>query len=145
VLCIAGRTALDEAAGIMFAQLCNVHGLQTRVEGPDALSTSNIFRLQTEGVAMVCLSYLNASNPAQVRYAVRRLRRKLPRARILVGLWNGMADFERATSVKEASKADEFASTLREAAGICIAAARPDLEVLEDAHYAQRATENLGS
>jgi hypothetical protein len=94
---------------------------------------------------MVCLSYLNASNPAQVRYAVRRLRRKLPRARILVGLWNGMADFERATSVKEASKADEFASTLREAAGICIAAARPDLEVLEDAHYAQRATENLGS
>src|ERR1700754_1085017 len=66
VLCIAGRTALDEAAGIMFAQLCNVHGLQARVEGPDALSTSNIFRLQTEGVAMVCLSYLNASNPAQV-------------------------------------------------------------------------------
>lgn len=145
VLCIAGRTALDEAAGIMFAQLCNVHGLRTRVEGPDALSTSNIFRLQTEGVAMICLSYLNASNPAQVRYAVRRLRRKLPRARILVGLWNGMADFERTTSIKEASKADEFASTLREAASICIAAARPDLEFLEDAHYAQRATENLGS
>ena len=145
VLCIAGRTALDEAAGIMFAQLCNVHGLQTRVEGPDALSTSNIFRLQTEGVAMVCLSYLNASNPAQVRYAVRRLRRKLPGARILVGLWNGMADVERAASVKEASKADEFASTLREAAGICIAAARPNLEALEDARYAQRATENRGS
>lgn len=143
VLCIAGRTALDEAAGIMFAQLCNVHGLQTRVEGPDALSTSNIFRLQTEGVAMVCLSYLNASNPAQVRYAVRRLRRKLPRARILVGLWNGMADFEKATSVKEASKADELASTLREATRVCIEAARPDLEAL-DGGYAKRATENRG-
>ena len=27
VLCVAGRTALDEAAAIMFAHLCNVHGL----------------------------------------------------------------------------------------------------------------------
>src|SRR5580698_10281925 len=90
VLCIAGRTALDEAAGIMFAQLCNVHGLRTRVEGPEALSTSNIFRLESDGVVLVCLSYLNASNPAQFRYAVRRLRRKLPRARIMVGLWSGV-------------------------------------------------------
>ncbi|MEY9399281.1 putative PurR-regulated permease PerM [Bradyrhizobium japonicum] len=120
VLCIAGRTALDEAAGIMFAQLCNVHGLQTRIEGPDALSTSNILRLQTEGVSMVCLSYLNASNPAQVRYAVRRLRRKLPRASILVGLWSGTGDSQRAVSVKESSKADVLASTLREATRVCI-------------------------
>jgi hypothetical protein len=96
VLCIAGRTALDEAAAIMFAQLCNVHGLRTRVEGPEALSTANIFRLGAEGVALVCLSYLNAANPAQIRYAVRRLRRKLPRARIMVGLWTGMDDCQSA-------------------------------------------------
>lgn len=144
VLCIAGRTALDEAAGIMFAQLCNGHGLQTRVEGPDALSTSNIFRLQTEGVSMVCLSYLNASNPAQVRYAVRRLRRKLPRARILVGLWSGTGDSQRAISVKESSKADVLASTLREATRVCIEAARPDLAVLEDVSV-KRGTNNLAS
>ena len=43
VLCIAGRTALDEAAAIMFAQLCNVHGLRTRVEGPEALSQAIYF------------------------------------------------------------------------------------------------------
>jgi AI-2E family transporter len=41
VLCIAGRTALDEAAAIIFAQLCSVHGLRTRVEGPESLSTNN--------------------------------------------------------------------------------------------------------
>ncbi|MCP1743984.1 putative PurR-regulated permease PerM [Bradyrhizobium japonicum] len=144
VLCIAGRTALDEAAGIMFAQLCNVHGLQTRIEGPDALSTSNILRLQTEGVSMVCLSYLNASNPAQVRYAVRRLRRKLPRASILVGLWSGTGDSQRAVSVKESSKADVLASTLREATRVCIEAARPDLAVLEDVSV-KRGTNNTAS
>jgi predicted PurR-regulated permease PerM len=126
VLCIAGRTALDEAAAIMFAQLCNVHGLRTRVEGPEALSTANIFRLGAEGVALVCLSYLNAANPAQIRYAVRRLRRKLPRARIMVGLWTGMDDAERAASMLESSKADMLASTLREATRLSIEAARPD-------------------
>ena len=120
VLCIAGRTVLDEAAAIMFAQLCNVHGLRTRVEGPEALSTSNIFRLETEGVALVCLSYLNAANPAQIRYAVRRLRRKLPRVHIMVGLWNGIDTAEKASVLQESSKADMFASTLREATRICI-------------------------
>ncbi len=132
VLCIAGRTALDEAAGIMFAQLCNVHGLRTRVEGPEALSTSNIFRLESDGVVLVCLSYLNASNPAQIRYAVRRLRRKLPNARIMVGLWSGVDGLEKAEAVRESSKADLFASTLREAIRVCIEATRPGPEALGD-------------
>src|ERR1700742_718988 len=90
VLCIAGRTPLDEAAGVMLAQLCEAHGLRARVEGPGSLSTSNIFRLETDGVAMVCLSYLNA-NTAQIRYAVRRIRRKIPKARVLVGIWDDSA------------------------------------------------------
>jgi hypothetical protein len=132
VLCIAGRTALDEAAGIMFAQLCNVHGLRTRVEGPEALSTSNIFRLESDGVVLVCLSYLNASNPAQIRYAVRRLRRKLPRARIMVGLWSGVDGTEKAEAARESSKADLFASTLREAIRVCIEATRPEPEAIGD-------------
>jgi predicted PurR-regulated permease PerM len=130
ILCIGGRTALDEAAAIMLAQLCNVHGLRARVEGPEALTTNNIFRLEAEGVALVCLSYLNASNPAQIRYAVRRLRRKLPRARIMVGLWNGLDSSERDAAVHESSKADMFASTLREATRVCIEAVRPDLKAL---------------
>ena len=125
VLCIAGRTALDEAAAIMFAQLCSVHGLRTRVEGPESLSTNNIFRLEAEGVALVCLSYLNAANPAQIRYAVRRLRRKLPRARIMVGLWSGLNTGQRDETIMENAKADMLALTLREATRLSIEAARP--------------------
>jgi predicted PurR-regulated permease PerM len=123
VLCVGGRTALDEAAAIMFAQLCNAHGLRARVEGPDALSTNSIFRLETEGVTLVCLSYLNASNPAQIRYAVRRLRRKLPLARIMVGLWTGI-DADSAKTILESSKADMVAPTLREATRLLIETVR---------------------
>jgi hypothetical protein len=116
----------------MFAQLCNVHGLHARVEGPDALATANIFRLETEGVVLVCLSYLNTTNPAQIRYAVRRLRRKLPRARIMVGLWTGSDAAERSATLMESSKADIWASTLRDAIRACIVSARPDIDAPPD-------------
>jgi hypothetical protein len=128
VLCIAGRTALDEAAGIMLAQLCDAHGLRARVEGPGALSTNNIFRLETDGVAIVCLSYLNATNPAQIRYAVRRIRRKLPKARVLVGLWNGSEAVEGIDIPRDGSGADLFAYTLRDATRLCIESVRLDIE-----------------
>jgi hypothetical protein len=101
------------------------------VEGPDALSTNSIFRLETEGVTLVCLSYLNASNPAQIRYAVRRLRRKLPLARIMVGLWTGI-DADSAKTILESSKADIVAPTLREATRLLIEAARRRPEELPD-------------
>ncbi len=87
VLCVAARTPLDEAAARLFGQLANAHGLAARIKPAEALSTANIFRLETTGVALVCLSYLDVSSPAHMRYAVQRLRRKLPNATIMVGCW----------------------------------------------------------
>jgi hypothetical protein len=49
-LCVAGRGPLDEAAAAMLAQLLEKHGLGARVEGADAVATSNILRLETSGV-----------------------------------------------------------------------------------------------
>jgi hypothetical protein len=65
---------------MLLAQLSMAHGLAARVEGAAALSTTNVFRLDTTGVAIVCLVYLDAAGPAHMRYSVRRLRRKLPSA-----------------------------------------------------------------
>ena len=137
VLCIAGRTALDEAAGVMLAQLCEAHGLHARVEGPGSLSTSNIFRLETQGVAVVCLSYLNSTNAAQIRYAVRRIRRKIPKAQVLVGIWNDVGAAADTAPLRDASGADMFAHTLRDATRLCIESVRPDLEESTDASEAQ--------
>jgi hypothetical protein len=49
VLCVAGRGPIDEAAAIMLAQLSTAHGLAALVEGAAALSTTNVFRLNTTG------------------------------------------------------------------------------------------------
>jgi len=120
VLCLAGRSLIDEAAAIMLAQLSTAHGLAARVEGPEALSTTNVFRLETTGVAIVCLVYLDASGPAHMRYSVRRLRRKLPKATIILGCW--VRDIEPAALelLREGAKADLVAASLGEALKLCI-------------------------
>jgi predicted PurR-regulated permease PerM len=122
VLCVAGRTLIDEAAAIMLGQLSTAHGLPARVEGAEALSTSNIFRLETVGVAIVCLVYMDASSPAHMRYSVRRLRRKLPKATIILGCW--LKDIEPAAleQLREGAKADLAAASLADAVKLSIEA-----------------------
>ena len=117
VLCIAGRTGLDEAAASMLAQILSKHGLGARVESAEGLSNANVFRLDTKGIAIACISFMDASSIAQMRYAIRRLRRKLPDAKIVLGCW--MADGEPA-AINDATKADIVAVTLREAVKICL-------------------------
>jgi predicted PurR-regulated permease PerM len=122
VLCVAGRSLIDEAAAIMLAQLSTAHGLAARVEGPEALSTTNVFRLETTGVAIVCLVYLDASGPAHMRYSVRRLRRKLPKATIILGCWVKDIDPAALELLREGAKADLAAASLGEAIKLCIEA-----------------------
>jgi predicted PurR-regulated permease PerM len=121
VLCVAGRSPLDEAAAAMLAQLLKQYGLGARVEGADAVATMNILRLETSGVAMVCLSYLDAGSAAHMRYTIRRMRRRLPAAQILLAPWK--ADAEVAT-LRAATQADVVATTLPEAVRLCLEAAR---------------------
>ena len=123
VLCMAGRSLIDEAAAIMLAQLSTAHGLAARVEGPEALSTTNVFRLETTGVAVVCLVYLDASGPAHMRYAVRRLRRKLPKAIIILGCWVKDIDADALEVLRDNAKADLVAASLGETVKLCIEAA----------------------
>jgi predicted PurR-regulated permease PerM len=122
VLCVAGRSPIDEAAAIMLGQLATAHGLPARIEGADALSTTNVFRLDITGVAMVCLIYMDASGPAHMRYSVRRLRRKLPKATIILGCWMKEMDPSRLEQLRDGAKADFAAASLGEAVKMCIAA-----------------------
>jgi predicted PurR-regulated permease PerM len=121
VLCVAGRGPLDEAAAILLAQLLEKHGLGARVEGAEAIASSNILRMDTAGIALVCLSYLGAGSPAHMRYAVRRMRRKMPSAKMLLGCW--MADVDGA-SLRETATPDAVATTLKDAVGFALKAAR---------------------
>jgi hypothetical protein len=118
---------IDEAVTIMLAQLSTQHGLPARVEAAEVLSSTNIFRLETTGVAIVCLVYLDASSPAHMRYSVRRLRRKLPKATIVLVCPVSETDRVALQQLGDGAKADLVAASLGEAVHLCIEATRPQL------------------
>jgi hypothetical protein len=75
---------LDEAAAIMLAQLLGKHGISARTESARSLATPNVFRLEAAGVMMTCLCYVDTKSAAHMRYTIRRLRRKLQDAKIVL-------------------------------------------------------------
>jgi predicted PurR-regulated permease PerM len=103
VLCIPGIGLLDEALALLVAQLVERQGIGARAEKADALSMARIFGLDTKEVALVCLCYVENATSAQLRYAIRRLRRKAPKALILVSLV-GAADGIDDQAVEDAGK-----------------------------------------
>jgi predicted PurR-regulated permease PerM len=128
VLAIAGRSVIDEAAAIMLGQLTGAHGLKTRIEGPNALSTTNVFRLETSGISIVCLVYMDANAAAHMRYSVRRLRRKFPKALIVLACCARDTDAGILESLRENARADLAAISLAETTRLCIdAVQRSDL------------------
>jgi hypothetical protein len=124
ILCIAGRSLVDEAAAAMLAQLSTAHGLAARVEGAEALSMTNVLRLDPVGVTMACLIYLGSSGDAHMRYAVRRLRRRIPRATIMLVCCTEETDETSLKLVRESSKADLAAATIGDAVMLCLEAAQ---------------------
>ena len=125
VLCIAGRGLIDEAAATMLAQLSTAHGLAARVEGADALSMTNVVRLDPVGIAVACLIYLETSGDAHMRYSVRRLRRRLPRATIMLVCCTSETDEATLKLARESSKADLVAGSIGHAIKLCVEAAQP--------------------
>ena len=127
VLCIAGRGPLDEAAASMLAQLLHKNGLKARVLRHASASRALIGTLDGEGVAMVCLCYLElAGTPSHLRYLLRRLRQRLPQARLLVGLWPAEQAILTDDRLRAAVGADIYTSSLREAVEACVEAARAE-------------------
>jgi predicted PurR-regulated permease PerM len=122
VLCLAGRGTLDEAATAMLAQLLRKHNLGSRVAAHEAASREHIAALNIEGVAMVCISYLEISgSPAHLRYLVRRLRGRLPAGTpILVGLWQTEDEVLHDHALQSLVGADHYTTSLREAVETCV-------------------------
>ena len=138
VLCVGGRAAFDMLAAEILAQLLTKHGLGARVEGDAATSSANIVRLNSAGVRMVCLSYFELGNSAaHLRHSIRRIRRRVPGAAILAGLWGHEPNRAAAEQISADAGADAYAFSLHDAVRLCLEAASAGRD--EDASARQKA------
>lgn len=122
VLVVAGRSSIDEAAAIIVGQLTSFHGLTTRTEGAGALATTNLFRLDTSGVSIVCLVFMDADSTSHMRFAVRRVRRKFPNVMIVLACLTPNVEPDAIAALRENTKADVIVQTIADVTKVCIEA-----------------------
>ena len=122
VLCVAGRTALDEAAAHLLADLLKQRGFGARVEPATSLvEAGGGGALEGATPRLVILSFLDADlSVAQARFAVRRLRRRLPEAPLAAAFWTAADDAARISSLCHDVRADSCLSSLLEAIRLCL-------------------------
>ena len=129
VLCIPGRGPLDGVAAAMLAQLLRKHGLGAQAAPSDEVSRSAISRLDTTGVAMVCVTYAELiGSPPHMRYLLRRVRQRFPLCPILVGFWEPDDALLQDLSALEMTGASEVTTSLHEAV----------LKCMEEAHKVEQ-------
>ncbi len=121
ILCVAGRTALDEVAASILVQLLTKSGIGASVLGPQKAKHGALQIAGLDEVRLVCVSALDVQErSAHARLLMRRIRRTVPEAYLLCGFWKLDPDSERAKSIIESITANATVSTLRRALSTCL-------------------------
>ncbi len=122
VLCIPGRTPLDEAATVMLVQLLVHNGMSARLVPFAEVADDGLAALDTDGVIMTCICQLEINgNPVGLRRLVRRLRPHLPKdTPIIAGLWGANDPVLKDEAVRVEIGFDRYASTLGEIVAFCV-------------------------
>ena len=120
----ASALTLYQAA--MLAGVLEKHGLKARVIESEEVSAGNVVSLDSSKAKLIFVSALGTS-ASQIRYLVRRLRRILPEgATIAIGCWAEEKGSSGYKALVATAEADAYATSIREAAEICVSAARGD-------------------
>jgi predicted PurR-regulated permease PerM len=114
-LCIAGRGELDMAAVAMLQHGLDSRGIGTRYIPPSAVTHESIGNLDLAGVEVACLVYLNPMPQAYARFVCRRLKRRTPHLKIVLGTWNLTPEAGTAEQIAASAGADVAAASLAEA------------------------------
>jgi predicted PurR-regulated permease PerM len=124
ILCLGGRGPLDDAAAAMRAPLLRKHGLGARLLSHEAASRDRIATLDVDGVAAICVSYMESTgSPAHLRFLLRRLRQRLPGAPLIVALWQSSEATAPDPELLEVVASGDVGGSLRQVITLCLRAA----------------------
>lgn len=123
VLCVAGRSFVDEAACAILAQLLTKRGIGARVVPFSDVARARIGEFDAGPAKLVCVvSMAISGEPTHLRRLGERLRRKLPDACFILGLWQADEALDEAAQ-RRAVDADIHVSSLRAAVDAVVATA----------------------
>ena len=116
VLCAAGRSELDEAAGALLAGILSARGYAVVTLPYSAAIHVALPDVDPARVATVCLSYLDPEAIQHARYLARRFRRRIgPRLCFVACFWGLPQDLARIENARTETRADHIALTLESA------------------------------
>jgi hypothetical protein len=124
VLCVAGRGPLDEAAGVLLMDMLAKYDIGGRLVSSDQTSAAQIGELDSDGVRLICVSYLEPGTFKNARYQVRRLRKTVPGVPIVALFWELSDDNSRYLDSIEATECDIVTTGLKETLRHILAFAR---------------------
>lgn len=129
VLCIAGRSDLDAAGAAMLMHALESIGIGARYVPPSGVTHEAVGELDLAGVEAVCLLYLSAMPQAYARFVCRRLKRRMPHLKVVLGVWNLASEVGTAEQLAAGTGADvaaaSFDATVRSIADMAGQAALP--------------------
>jgi predicted PurR-regulated permease PerM len=116
ICCIIGRNGLDAAAALLLAHLLRQQGWDgaVAVMAADLLSSEASHERRFKDAKLICLSLISTSAPARIRYLVRRIRRRAPGAKVLIGAW-GLSPGELAETKSTIGNSADIVTTLGDA------------------------------
>ncbi len=130
VVCLAGRTPLDEAAAHLLADLLAEHAIAAHVEPADSIAEGRLAPLRAAEPRIVILSFLDAeAKVAQARFAVRRLRRQLPGVPVVVAFWMAEEDRAGVRELRDEVRSDDCVGSLPDAIRCCLERAATPVRV----------------
>ena len=106
------RDGADEVALEMFRHLLDPAKWQVDVASTEMLSAELVARAEAQRPALICISSLPPGGLSQARYLCKRLRAKLPEAKILVGRWGLTQGLDENREQLREAGADEVDATL---------------------------------
>ncbi|WP_051440551.1 AI-2E family transporter [Ensifer aridi] len=117
VLCIGGRSELDDVTATMLSQIIWIQGAEVAFAGHEALKPGNIRSLAVEGRNAIVVAFLDRDSMRHAKFIVRRLKRVAPQARIGIALWqeSRQPETEAGARLADELQADFLVSAMVEA------------------------------
>jgi hypothetical protein len=129
VLAMPASSEADEIAGVMLAHLLEMRGVMARVASSKSLTSEMADQALSSGAHVFCISALPPASVMPATYLARRLRERMPDARIIIGLWETLESetARRLQRVKRAHADDVFTSLERTTAElVALAGLKPE-------------------